>query len=255
MKNKTLLKLLLALLILVFLGSSGILLQKQMDYRNGALNYNEASSLANVEISDIPDAAVPLSPYQEALDHIDLSALQAINPDVAGWILIPETDISYPVLHGADNSYYLNHTWDRSRNSVGAIFLDYRNSRTLDDFNSVLYGHKMNNQSMFGLLHQYKNEGFWEAHPILYLVDSSGVRQYDIFAYYETGTMNTYSLAFSDPPAKQAYIDECLGQSWLDTGIVPEPDDCILTLSTCTGNGHATRWVVQAVWSEPESPN
>lgn len=251
MKNNILLKLLLVLLTLVFLGSSGLLLHKQLDYRNGTLNYNKASDLANVEITDISDTAVPLSPYQEALDHIDLAALQAINPDVVGWILIPETDISYPVLHGTDNNYYLNHTWDGSRNSVGAIFLDCQNSRTLDDFNSILYGHKMNNQSMFGLLHQYKNEGFWEAHPILYLVDDRGVREYDIFAYYETGTMNTYSLAFSDIQDKQVYIAECLEQSLLDTGIVPEPEDCILTLSTCTGNGHATRWVVQAVWSEP----
>ena len=108
----------------------------------------------------------------------------------------------------------------------------------------------MNNQSMFGLLHQYKNEGFWQTHPVLYLVDENGPRQYQIFAYYETGTMNTYCLEFSDDGAKQAYINECLTQSWLDTGIVPDTDDHILTLSTCTGRGHATRWVVQAVCSE-----
>ncbi len=255
MKNQTLAKFLLIFLILVFLGSSGILLHKQLDYRNGSITYDEASDLANVEITDISDDVVPLNPYQEALAEIDLTALQAVNQDVAGWIMIPDTDISYPLLKGTDNIYYLNHTWEKSRNSVGAIFLDYRNNRPLHDFNSVIYGHKMNNQSMFGLLHQYKNEGFWAAHPILYLVDDSGVREYDIFAYYETGTMNTYTMEFPDDTAKETYIAECLSQSWLDTGIVPEPDDCILTLSTCTGNGHATRWVVQAVWSNTNTLN
>lgn len=249
MKNQTLAKFLLIFLILVFLGSSGILLHKQLDYRNGSMSYEEASDLANVEIIDISNEAVPLSPYQESLAEIDLPALRAVNQDVAGWIIIPDTDISYPLLRGQDNNYYLNHTWDGSRNSVGAIFLDYRNSLPLTDFNSVIYGHKMNNQSMFGLLHQYKSEGFWGAHPTLYLVDDSGPREYQIFAYYETGTMNTYSLEFADDAAKQAYIDECLAQSWLDTGVVPELDDVILTLSTCTGRGHATRWVVQAVCS------
>lgn len=251
MKHNTLTKLLLVFLILVFLGSSGMLLHKQLDYRNGAQNYDEASALAHVDIPPVEEDSEPLAPYQEALAQIDLTDLQEVNPEVAGWIMIPDTDISYPLLRGQDNSYYLNHTWDQSRNSVGAIFLDYRNSRPLTDFNSVIYGHKMNNQSMFGLLHQYKNEGFWEAHPVLYLVDDNGPRQYDIFAYYETGTLNTYSLDFSDDAAKEAYINECLAQSWLDTGIVPEPEDCILTLSTCTGRGHATRWVVQAVWTNP----
>ena len=247
MKHKTLIKVLLVVLILTFLVSGGLLLQKQLDYRNGAQNYDEASALAQVEIPAEETAA----PYEEALAQIDLAALQAVNPDVVGWIMIPDTNISYPLLQAEDNSYYLNRTWDGTRNSVGAIFLDFRNSRPLTDFNSVIYGHKMNNQSMFGLLHQYKNEGFWAAHPVLYLVDDSGPRQYDIFAYYETSTMNTYSLDFPDRAAKQAYIDECLAQSWLDTGIVPEPEDSILTLSTCTGSGHATRWVVQAVWSKP----
>ncbi len=249
MKHTILTKLLLIFLILVFLGSSGMLLHKQLDYRNGAQNYEEASSLAHVDPPPAEEGSAPLAPYQEALAQIDLTALREVNPEVVGWIMIPDTDISYPLLRGQDNSYYLNHTWDTSRNSVGAIFLDYRNSCPLTDFNSVIYGHKMNDQSMFGLLHQYKNEGFWAAHPVLYLLDDNGPRQYEIFAYYETGTMNTYSLSFSDDAAKESYINECLAQSWLNTGIVPEPDDCILTLSTCTGRGHATRWVVQAVWT------
>ncbi|MBR2491346.1 MAG: class B sortase [Ruminiclostridium sp.] len=249
MKHKTLIKCLLVFLILVFLASGGLLLQKQLDYRNGQQNYDEASTLAHVDLPPAEETTEPLSPYEEALSQIDLAALQTVNPDVAGWIMIPETDISYPLLQADDNSYYLNRTWDGTRNSVGAIFLDYRNNRPLTDFNSVIYGHKMNNQSMFGLLHQYKNDGFWQAHPILYLVDEKGPRQYDVFAYYETGSMNTYSLEFQDQAARQAYIDECLAQAWLDTGIIPEPDEHILTLSTCTGRGHTTRWVVQAVYS------
>jgi sortase B len=130
---------------------------------------------------------------------------------------------------------------------MGAIFVDYRNSRALDDFNTIIYGHKMNNDSMFGLLHAYKEEGYLAAHPSLYITDESGVHRYDIFAYYETGTLNTYALDFVDDSGKQDYLDECLAQRWVDNGITPGVQDRVLTLSTCTGNGHATRWVVQAV--------
>ena len=232
-------KILIVVLLLVFLGSGGLLLWKQLDYRNGAQNYEEASRLAQLE-----------QPEEEAEVGIDLAALQRVNPQVIGWIEIPGTGISYPLMQGTDNDYYLTHTWDGTRNSMGAIFLDHRNSGDLGDFNTIIYGHKMNNDTMFGLLHQYKNEGYLAAHPSLYITDGTGEHRYDIFAYYETATTNTYRREFADAQEKQAYLDECLAQRIFDTGIRPGAEDHILTLSTCTGNGHATRWVVQAVLCE-----
>ncbi len=238
MKEK-LRKILIVVLLLVFLGSGGVLLWKQMDYRNGAQNYEEASQVAQIDRLEEPSG--------EGEPAINLEALQKVNSQVIGWIEIPGTGISYPLMQGQDNDYYLNHTWDGTRSSVGAIFLDYRNSGDLEDFNSILYGHKMNNDSMFGLLHAYKEEGYLAAHPSLYITDENGKHRYDIFAFYETGTLNTYCLEFGDENQKQAYLDECMAQGWADKGIQPGVEDHILTLSTCTGNGHATRWVVQAV--------
>lgn len=234
-------KVLIVMLLVVFLGSGGVFLWKQMDYRNGAQNYEEAAELAQA------DSLEEVGEEEEPEETIDLSALQKVNDQVIGWILIPDTGISYPLLLGDDNDYYLNHTWDGTRSSVGAIFVDYRNSQALDDFNTIIYGHKMNNDAMFGLLHEYKNEGYLEAHPSLYITDRDGTHQYDIFAYYETATTNTYRRDFADDGEKTAYIDECLAQRWVDNGIQPGVEDHIITLSTCTGNGHATRWVVQAV--------
>ncbi|MBQ9851775.1 MAG: class B sortase [Ruminiclostridium sp.] len=244
-------KVLIAVLLVVFLGSGGMLLWKQLDYHNGAENYQEASQLAQVTLPEDQPKAEPEpqsgDPYIQGLETLDLAALRAVNPDVVGWMLVPGTSISYPLLQGADNDYYLNHTWDGTRNSVGAVFMDYRNDPALGDFNTILYGHKMNNDAMFGLLHQYKNEGYLEAHPYLYLANDRGIHRYDIFAYYETATTNTYTRDFPDEAAREAYLAECLAQRWVDPGITPGVEDHILTLSTCTGNGHATRWVVQAV--------
>ena len=82
----------------------------------------------------------------------------------------------------------------------------------------------------------------------MYITNDAGSHQYEIFAAYEVSTAGeTYRLQFADTQARQDFIDYCLDQSVIDTGVVPNTYDRILTLSTCTGNGHATRWVVQAV--------
>ena len=82
----------------------------------------------------------------------------------------------------------------------------------------------------------------------MYITDDNGSHKYEIFAAYEVSTTGTtYQLGFSGDASKQAFIDYCLAQSVIDTGITPTVYDRVLTLSTCTGNGHATRWVDQAV--------
>ena len=267
MRQKTR-KLLIALLSLVFVGSLGMLIYRGMDYKKGEETYAEAETL--VELPDFSDLPAPVveaetsgtetetaeeepkqvyvDPYADALRNMDFTALREVNSDVLGWIMIPNTVISYPLLQGEDNQYYLKHTWKKWSSVVGAIFLEYQNSPDLSDFNTIVYGHRMNNGSMFASLKNYKKQSYWEAHPCVYITDDSGSHKYEIFAAYEVSTAGTtYQLGFSNDASKQAFIDYCLAQSVIDTGITPTVYDRILTLSTCTGNGHATRWVVQAV--------
>ena len=129
-----------------------------------------------------------------------------------------------------------------------SVWVGYGFDAVGSDFNTIIYGHRMNNGSMFASLKNYKKQSYWAAHPCVYITDDSGSHKYEIFAAYEVSTAGTtYQIGFSGDQSKQAFIDYCLGQSVIDTGIVPTVYDQILTLSTCTGNGHATRWVVQAV--------
>ncbi len=196
-------------------------------------------------------------PYAQALKDMDFSALRQQNPDVLGWILIPGTRVSYPVVQGTDNSYYLDHTWRGGKNSVGAIFMECRNSSDLSDFNTIIYGHRMNNRSMFGTLSQYKSRSYWQAHPYVYLTDDSGTHRYEIFAAGEVSVdSDVYRLGLRSDSSRQSFLDSCLALSALNTGVTPHTYDKVLTLSTCTGNGHATRWVVQAVCpgQAPETP-
>ncbi len=278
-----------AVLILILAVSLGGVVWQQIDYRSGAQEYAQAEQIAGLVLPDVsvqtaepsvqaqPEAEVPpqtgqapeelltpeksteaeaqpqqiwLDPYAAALSQLDLAALQEVNGDVVGWILIPDTDISFPLLQGTDNDYYLHYTWQKSWSSLGSIFIDYRSSGDLSDFHTIIYGHRMNNHTMFAPLHNYKQAGYWQAHPSVYIVDANGVHRYDIFAAYETATTDTYKLQFSDDAARQSYLDGCVRQNILDTGIVPTAGDRVITLSTCTGTGQSTRWVVQAVLRE-----
>ena len=130
---------------------------------------------------------------------------------------------------------------------MGAIFVEASNSGDLTDFNTVIYGHNMNNGSMFGTLKKSKSLDYFRKHPYVYLTTDAGSARYEIFAAYEVATDGeTYRLGFGSDSAKQAFLDYCVGQSVIDTGVTPQVWDRIITLSTCTGRGHETRWVVQA---------
>lgn len=183
----------------------------------------------------------------ETLAQKDLEALREVNPDVIGWIWIPDTKIDYPLLQGEDNNYYLEHTWEGRANGHGSIFLECRNSPDLTDFNTIIYGHNMLNGSMFSQLQDYKKESFWEAHPYVYILTDEGVFRYEIFSSYAAKVASiTYQLSFQQTETREAFISNALEKSNIDTGIVPETTDRFITMSTCTGAGYGSRRVVHA---------
>lgn len=276
MKRKTLYRLTALLLTLVLLGCGGFLLWKNLDYGKGEQDYQIALKTAGIPQWLQPDerpapepsehsnpeptpTAAPqetsaqVDPYAAALANADLTALREVNDDVTAWISIPGTRLSYPVLQGDDNRYYLNHTWLKQRSSVGSIFMECQCDPDFSDFNTIVYGHRMNNNSMFGILKRYQNLDYCQSHPSIYITTDSGVLIYDVFAAYEVGVSEiVYRLNLEDYGLEQSFIDFCLEHSQVNPGIVPTPEDQVLTLSTCTGQGHETRWVVQAVLRSDE---
>ncbi len=238
------------ILAAVFVVSLGLGLSTIVEYRAGETSYDEAREVASVP--DFEDVTATeenkTDPYLAALSHIDFAALRDVNPDVFGWITIPGTKINYPLVQGEDNSLYLTHTWKGEANSSGAVFLDCGSNKRLSDFHSVLYGHRMRNGSMFAALKYYTDRSFWEQHRYIYVSNGTACYKYAIFAAWEASVYgDAYTLYFADDADKQSYIDECLAASAYSTGIYPSPEDHLLTLSTCTGRGYSTRWIVQAV--------
>lgn len=252
--NKKLRQALTAVLCLILIVCLGYLGWKMLDYRRGADSYDSAVKV--VEFPELPESA-PLpeelpegeeDPYAAALAEMDLQALREVNDEVLGWITIPGTGLSYPLLQSEDNNYYLTHTWTKDKSSVGAIFLDRRSTGDLSGFNTVIYGHRMRNGTMFASLKYYNKPDYWQEHPDVYIVNDSGVSRYRIFAAHEAGVQTVvYHFDITEETEKQEFIQYALDHSVIDTGITPEVGDKIITLSTCTGRGYATRWVVQAV--------
>ena len=127
--KKTMRKIITALLIAVFIFSDGMVIKKYMDYREGEQTYNEVEQLAGIDIEEsqpqpeeeepgadeqTQDAEEKQNPLPKVsvdnLKQLDIDALQKVNKEVMGWIIIPRAGISYPLMDGDDNSYYLNHT-------------------------------------------------------------------------------------------------------------------------------------------------
>ena len=249
-------------LILLTAGLAGMI-KTGLSYHKGDVDYAEAMELAKVPKLEAGNSekgqgqgtqggdmreSEETDPYMLSLAGIDLDALRENNSQVTGWIAIPDSQVSYPLVQGEDNSYYLNRTWKRERSSVGAIFLECQVNRDLSDFNTIIYGHKMRNGSMFGGLNNYSSREYWEAHPCIYIADGNGVYRYRIYAAYETGVREiTYRLNITESEKKEEFIRFGIEHSLIDTGVKPGTEDKVVTLSTCTGNGYSTRWVVQAV--------
>ena len=181
------------------------------------------------------------------LATIDLNALRQVNPDVVGWIYIPNSYINYPLMQGEDNQFYLERTWEGNVNPYGSIFLESRNSPDLTDFNTIIYGHNMLNGSMFAGLSNYAYQWHWEWNRYVYIVTDGGILRYEIFSsYFADVDSAAYGLSFNQLETRENFIAHALENSQIDTGITPAATDRIITLSTCTGMGYESRRVVHA---------
>ena len=276
--KKRLQTILTGILALVLLISVGVLVCRGGQLRKNAQALEEAQRLIELPEPDVPLAlpelptetppAVPEptpEPVQdpepvilpepaftdaqaEKLLGVDLTELQAENEDIIGWIEIPGTPVSYPLLQGSDNEYYLNHNWKKAYNSGGSIFMETQNRSDFSNFNTLIYGHRMSDSSMFNSLRHYADQTYLEQHPRIYIVTELGVKVYEVFAAMKVGITDPVYWLITDQQAyMQKMIDFCLENSVLEGAFVPTVEDRFLTLSTCTGlDASDDRWVVVA---------
>ena len=260
MKRKILRTIATVALAIMFVACSGIFLKQFIDKQQAQRTYEAALAAAMTESESVPVAQAPQAPSLPNLPvfslpedgtflaALDLASLRQTNADVLGWIHIPGSVISYPLMESHDNEEYLHHTWDGTPNVAGSIFLEQHNSTDFTDFNTIIYGHAMNDGSMFSELHKYQWQDVPETYPYVYIAVDGAVLRYAIFACYEADiSSDTYRLTFADDAAREKAVAEYHRLSSISMPLEVNAESHILTLSTCTGNQKAVRLVVQAV--------
>lgn len=182
---------------------------------------------------------------------IDFAALREASPDIVGWLYCPDTAVSYPLVQGQDNSYYLSHLADGSENRNGCLFMDCENRRDLSDENTLLYGHHMASGKMFACLVSYAEQEYYEAHPVVYLVTEEKDYRLELFAGYTAAVdSDAYTLRFASKEDFAAWLVRIKEKSDFSSKVQVGEGDHIVTLSTCAYSFENARYVVHGKLTE-----
>lgn len=177
------------------------------------------------------------------------------NEDFIGWIEIQDTSLNYPVMYTPnDPEYYLRRNFDKEYEFRGTIFVGGNTDLERPSDNIILYGHNMDDHTMFGALRPYKDESYYKEHPLIHFETKEGSYDYEIFSVFRTVDSPSHELyidyyRFIDATSAEqfnSYISEFISRSYYDTGIVPSYGDKLLTLSTCEYTEKNGRLVVVA---------
>lgn len=253
------------LLAVIFVGSAAASVLQLREHRLAERSYEDALDIALPAATPaleppeevIAPPPVPLAPEPEPtpepteepkeelpeevkfLLDIDLEALRAVNEDVIGWIYVPDTAISYPLLKSADNNEYLKLTWDLEYSRAGAIFMEQRSNVDFTDFHTLIYGHNLQDGKMFSSLMDFRKQEYFDGHSQVYIATDDAVLCYEVFSSYVADVVSdSYRLVFDGDEHKQSVIDFYLERSEVESDLRPSAEDKILSLSTCTGWGN-----------------
>lgn len=197
------------------------------------------------------EATVTIS-EEGALPTVDLASLREINPEIVGYLYIPDTNISYPVTQAKDNDKYLDLDASLKSSRAGSIFVDANNNPGFVDQNTIIYGHHMKNGSMFKDIQNYCNDAnYLASHQDVYLYLDDGIAHYRMFSSdVVEATSEVYTMSFASDEAYAAYLDERVRASHGTVVSAPEKLETILTFSTCTNVTDTSRYVAQAYFLE-----
>ncbi len=198
---------------------------------NVTTNNTTNTMVKNTIVAPTKDT-VKLTP--EEARKADFEKLLRVNPDVKGWIKIASLGISYPIVQYKNNDYYLTRDIYRRNNVSGSIFIDYRN-HDFEDTNTIIYGHNMKNDSMFGKLDMIR-EGVVGKNIEIVILTSDATYKYDVFSAYEIKP-EEFDM--------NASLKSILNKSEIDFEKPIQKEDKYITLFTCTDSAEK-RTVVHA---------
>lgn len=177
------------------------------------------------------------------LIDVDITELKEKNSDTVGWINVNNTNINYPFVQTKDNSYYLNHSFDKKYNEAGWVFLDYRNNNDLNNKNTILYAHSRLDKTMFGSLSKVLKSSWYnnkDNHIIRLSTDTENTL-WQIFSVYKIPEESYYiTTNFNSNEEYTKFLNTIKQRSIHNFNTNLDTNDKILTLSTCYSDTERT---------------
>lgn len=223
-----------AVLLLILIGVAIYFIKYYNVVDNSFVNYVEPID-NTVSVNETSDGLV----Y-----NVDWDGLREINPDIVGWIVIPDTKVNYPIVQSEDNQYYLHRAFNKEKSIYGSIFMSAFNYNDFSDWNTILYGHNMKDGSMFKTVNYYKDEEYCKEHLDVWILTPKSQKKYQVISAHiaQDGDSN-YDYVFEDDSYKD-FIDSQIEQSLYDTGVTSVYDKRCITLSTCTSRTELERFII-----------
>lgn len=245
------LKIISLILVAVIIFSGYKIAMWFVDNRHNAELVNELLNTAQVqEVADenlnlveeqVEDDSTKTSDYwnymKMSLLDVDLSELRTKNSDTVAWIKVNGTNINYPVVQTGDNDYYLTHSFDKSYNDAGWVFMDYRNSSNGDfDKNTILYAHARLDKTMFGSLRDIMDSGWYNNSDnyVVKMVVGNKTTLWQVFSIYVIPSTTDYlRTKFGSDEDYTNFLSMLKNRSEKDFNCEVNSKSKILTLSTC----------------------
>ena len=214
-------------------------------YQEGNAAYDALRNQVKGGAGDAAQTQEPLV-YIPPMD-IDFEALKQINEDTVAWLYCPDTEIDYPVMKADNYSYYLSHLPDGTNNANGTLFIDYNCAPDLSDRLTVIYGHHMRSGKMFGSLVGYKEQGYYNEHPYMYLYTEKGNYRIDLIYGCVTGAGEWRERAFMFEENVGELVSYAAHNTTFSSGVSYRAGDSIVAMSTCSYEFDNARYVVLGI--------
>ena len=249
--NKKIYILIVLVLVAVMATSTYFIASHYFDSKQQSEMYEEL-----VEKVEQPEETQPMELGSTESAFIpEYEELYRQNPDMVGWIKVEDTKINYPVMQSIDEpNFYLKHGFDRNYTDYGCPYVQENCDVNVPSDNLIIYGHHMNDGSMFAGLMKYKEKDFWESHKTFSYDTLTEHYEYEIVAVFKTVVYTNSSDSFKyyqfvnaeNTEEFDEYIAKCKELALYDTGVSAEYGDKLITLSTCEYSRTNGRLVVVA---------
>ena len=243
MNKKLILNILLIFFIILLIYSLINIITWFIDANKTDEQIQKLQDIAQVEETDEIQVSEKLKNEENSRENIstkmmkvDFTELKKINPDVVGWIKVNGTNIDYPFVQASNNEFYLDHSFDKTYNKAGWVFLDYKNSKEELDKNTILYAHNRKDGTMFETLKNVITDE-WLQDQTNHLIKLSMENKntiWKVFSAYTIPTTDDYlKINFNSDEEFEYFVKKIKDRSVYDFNTKVTVDDKILTLSSC----------------------